>query len=124
MAINYSQAVKDARMTAVRDTLGIGGAGLIRIGTSGMNNTLAEITLDTVSGTVVTGVLTFSGFPKSDISADNTGTAAEAIMINGNGDTVVSGLTVNTSGADVNLDSVALTAGQTVTLNSAAITHF
>jgi len=124
MAVTYSAATKDARMTAVRDEIDSGGAGKIVIGTTGLASVLAEIPLDATSGTITAGVLTFSSFPKSDTSADNTGTAAEAKIVNGSAADVVTTLTVATSGADVNLDSTSITAGQTVTLNSATITHF
>jgi len=89
-----------------------------------MGTVLAVFTLnDPCAGAAAGGVLTFSGFPKSDTSADNTGTAASAVIKDSNGTTVISGLTVATSSADIVLDSVSFTAGQTVTLNSATITH-
>lgn len=70
------------------------------------------------------GVLTFSGFPRSDTSADATGTAAAArIRTSSGGTDIITGLTVGTSGADINLDSVSITSGQTVTISSATITH-
>jgi hypothetical protein len=70
------------------------------------------------------GVLTFSGFPRSDTSADNTGTAAAARIRTASGGTdIVTGLTVGVSASDINLDSTSITAGQTVTINSATITH-
>ncbi len=122
MAVVYSVAAKNARLQAVVTT--IGGTGVLEIGTTGMASILASIPLDAVSGTVANAVLTFAGFPKSDTTADASGTAAEArIRTATGGQTVISGLTVATSGADIVLDSVTITAGQTITLNSAAITH-
>lgn len=124
MAVNYTTAVKNARMTAVRDQIDGGpAAGVLQIGTAGMAAVLAEFTLDDPCGTVASGVLTFSGFPKSDTSANNTGTAAAARIRDSVGTDVVTGLTVGTSGADIVLDSVSITAGQTVTINSATLTH-
>lgn len=127
MAVTYSTAVKTARMTAVRDQIDAGGAaGRIEIGTSGMGTILATITLGysgASTGTISGAVLTLAGFPRSDTSADNTGTAAEARIRTSAGVDVVTGLTVGTSGTDVILDSTSITAGQTVTLNSATITH-
>ena len=111
-------------MTAVRDQIdGGSGAGVLQIGTTGMASILAEITLDDPSGTISGGVLSFSGFPKSDTSANNTGTAAAARIRDSSGTDVITGLTVGTSGTDIILDSVSITAGQSVTINSAAITH-
>jgi hypothetical protein len=124
MAVTYTTAVKNARMTAVRDQIdGGSGAGVLQIGTTGMASILAEITLDDPSGTISGGVLSLSGFPKSDTSANNTGTAAAARIRDSSGTDVITGLTVGTSGTDIILDSVSITAGQTVTINSAAITH-
>jgi hypothetical protein len=46
------------------------------------------------------GVLTLSGFPRSDTSADATGTAAAARIRTATGGTdIITGLTVGTSGA-------------------------
>lgn len=124
MAVTYTTAVKTARMTAVRDQIDLGaGAGVLQIGTSGMATVLAEFTLNDPSGTISNGVLTLSGFPKSDTSANASGTAAAARIRDSNATDVVTGLTVGTSGTDIILDSVSITSGQTVTLNSATITH-
>lgn len=123
MAITYSTAVKTARMTAVRDQIdGGAGAGKIKIRDSG-NVVLATITLGDPSGTVTNDVLTLSGFPRSDTSADAAGTAANAIITDSSDVTVVSGLTVGTSASDIILDNLNIALGQTVTLNSATITH-
>lgn len=124
MAVTYTTAVKTARMTAVRDQIdGGAGAGVLQIGTAGMASVLAEFTLNDPSGTVSGAVLTLSGFPKSDTSANNTGTAAAARIRDSSGTDVITGLTVGTSGTDIVLDTVSITAGQTVTINSATITH-
>lgn len=121
MAVTYTTAVKNARLDAV--VTAIGAAGKIEICSAAYAAILATITLGGTAGTSSGGVLTFSGFPISDTSADNTGTAAVArIRTSGNTD-IVTGLTVGLSGSDVNLDSLSITAGQTVTLTSAAITH-
>jgi hypothetical protein len=121
MAVTYTNAVKQARLTAV--VTQIGSAGKLEIGTSGMASVLATITLDSTAGTAADGLLTFSGFPKSDTNAAGTGVAAAArIRTSGNTD-IVTGLTVGTSGADIILDNTSINAGQTVTLSSATITH-
>jgi hypothetical protein len=124
MAVVYSNTVKDLRMTQVINSIdGGAGAGYIEIGTTGMVSVLATITLADPSGTTTNGVLTLSGFPRSDTTADATGTAAEARIRDSNAVNIVTGLTVGTSGANINLSSLAITAGDTVTLNSAVITH-
>ena len=122
MAVTYTTAVKNARLNAV--ITAIGTTGVLEIGTAGMATVLATINLANPAGTSASGVLTFSGFPRSDTSADNTGTAAAARIRTASGGTdIVTGLTVGTSGADIILDSVSITQGQQVTINSASITH-
>jgi hypothetical protein len=124
MAIIYTTAVKNARLDAVVAQIDAGaGAGVLQIGTTGMASILAEITLNDPSGTSSGGVLTFSGFPKSDTSANNSGTAAAARIRDSNGVDIITGLSVGITASDINLDSVSITSGQTVTITSATITH-
>lgn len=124
MAVVYTTAVKNARLDAVISQ--IGSTGVLEIGTTSMASVLATISLNSTAGTTSGGVLTFSGFPKSDTAADATGTAAAArIRTSSGGTDIVTGLTVTLSGGggDIILDSLSITAGQTVTINSATITH-
>jgi hypothetical protein len=125
MAVTYASGLKDTRMTSVITAIDAGGAaGKLEIGTTGMASILATITLNyNPAGTVTTGALTLSGFPKSDTSADNTGTAAAArIRTSANSD-VITGLTVGTAATDVIIDNTSINSGQTVTINSVVITH-
>lgn len=131
MPVTYSAAAKTARMTAVRDQIDAGGAaGRLEILNSG-GTVLATIALgySGASTGAVSGsgpvVLTLAGFPRSDTSADATGTASAARIRTSAGADVITGLTVGLSGsgADVILDSTSITAGQTVTINSATFTH-
>lgn len=123
MAVTYTTAVKNARLDAV--TTAIGTTGVLEIGTTAMASILATIALGNPAAAAASGgVLTLSGFPRSDTSADNTGTAAAARIRTASGGTdILTGLTVGLSGSDINLDSLSITTGQTVTLNSATITH-
>lgn len=123
MAVTYTTAVKNARLDAV--TTAIGTTGVLEIGTTGMASVLATIALgNPAAAGASSGVLTLSGFPRSDTSADNTGTAAAARIRTATGGTdIITGLTVGTSATDIVLDSTSITTGQTVTINSAAITH-
>jgi hypothetical protein len=124
MAVTYSTAVKNARLLAVRDQIDAGsGPGVLQIGTAGMATVLADITLSDPSATAASGILTFSGFPKSDSSANATGVAAAARIRDSAGTDVITGLTVGTSGTDIILDNTSINAGQTITINSATITH-
>jgi hypothetical protein len=123
MSVTYTTAVKNARLDAV--TTAIGTTGVLEIGTSAMGTVLATINLGNPAAAAASGgVLTFSGFPRSDTSADNTGTAAAGRIRTASGGTdIITGLTVGTSGTDIILDSTSITSGQTVTINSATITH-
>jgi hypothetical protein len=123
MAVTYTTAVKNARLDAV--TAAIGTTGVLEIGTTSMASILATISLNNPAAAAASGaVLTLSGFPKSDNSADNSGDAAAARIRTASGGTdIITGLTVGLSGSDINLDSLSITAGQTVTINSATITH-
>jgi len=124
MAVVYTNAVKIARMAAVVSQAG--STAVLEIGTSAMGSVLATIALgNPIAGAATgAGVLTLSGFPRSDTSADASGTAAAARIRTASGGTdIITGLTVGTSGTDIVLDSVSITAGQTVTINSAVITH-
>lgn len=124
MAVTYTNAVKIARMGAV--TTAAGATAVLEIGTTAMGTVLATIALgNPIAGAATgAGVLSLSGFPRSDTSADATGTAAAARIRTATGGTdIITGLTVGLSGSDINLDSLSITAGQTVTITSAVITH-
>lgn len=121
MAVTYTTALKNTRLDAV--VTAIGASGKLEIGTAGMASVLATITLEATAGTTSGGVLTFSSFPKTDTSADNTGTAAAARIRTAADADVITGLTVGTSGTDIVLDSVSITSGQPVVISSASITH-
>lgn len=121
MAVTYNTTLKNTRLTAV--VTAIGASGKIEIGTAGMASVLATITLGNPAGTVAGGVLTFSGFPRSD-PADAVGTAEEARIRDGSNNDIVTGLTVGTTGGNnIVLDTVSILLGQTVRLASATITH-
>jgi hypothetical protein len=124
MSIIYSTAVKNTRLSAVVSAIDAGGgAGKLEIGTTGMATVLATITLSATSGTVSGGVLTFSELPKFDVSADNTGTAAEARIRTYANTTIASGLTVGLTNSDIIIDDVNIIQGQVVNCASATITH-
>lgn len=122
MAVTYTTAVKNARLDAV--TTAAGTTAVLEIGTTGMASILATISLaNPIAPAASGGVLTLT-MPRSDTSADATGTAAAArIRTATAGTDIITGLTVGTSAADIILDSVSITAGQTVTINSGTITH-
>jgi hypothetical protein len=124
MAVNYATALKGTRMQAVLDAIDINASpAFLEICSAAYASVLATITLADPSFTRSGAVLTMAGVPKSDTSADNTGTAAIARIKDGGGNVIVDGLTVGTSGTDIVLSATALIAGQTVTLTAGTITH-
>ena len=128
MSVNYSTAVKTARMLAVRDQIDAGGAaGRLEICSASYASILATITLGysgSSTGTVSGDTLTLAGFPRSATAA-STGTAVIARIRTSAGVDVITGLTVGLtgSGSDIIMDSTSITSGQTVTINSATIQH-
>lgn len=124
MAVTYTTAAKNARLQAVADLIDAGTAGKLKIGTAGMATVLATFTLADPCGSVAAGVLTFDFDPDiSDVSADNTGTAAAAIITDSADTTVVSGLTVGTAATDIILNNTSIATGQQVDLTTGTITH-
>jgi len=114
MAVIYTNAVKTARMTAVRDQIDAGsGPGVIQLGTSGMGSVLADVTLNDPSGTISGDILTLSGFPKSDTSANATGKALSARIRDSNSTDCITGLDVglNSTAAPAWAGSTVYTAG-------------
>lgn len=124
MPVNYSTTVKSNRMTQVVNAIdGGAGNGILKIGTTGMASTLVSVTLAKPCGTVSSGVLTFSGLPKTG-TASGSGTAAAAQITDSAGTVVVDGLTVGTSGTNIIIDNTSITVGQTVSFNATStITH-
>ena len=125
MAVNYSASLKSTRMTAVITAIDAGsGPGTLEICTASYDSILATITLADPSFSESGGVITMLGMPRSDTSADNTGTAAIARIKDSTGTVVISGLTVGTSATDIILNSVSITAAQTVSVTApSTITH-
>jgi len=123
MAVTYSAAAKTARMNAVVAQIDAGsGAGKIKIRNSS-NTVLATIALADPCGTVSGSVLTFSSMPRTDSSADASGTADNAIITDSDDTIIISGLTVGLSASDVILDSLSITGGQSVSISSMTLTH-
>lgn len=123
MAVNYSTAVKNARLQAVITALGT--AGTLVIGTSalaGATGVLATIPLQNPAATVNNGVLTLAGLPLT-ANASATGTAARAELRDSAGTVVCTGLTVGTSGTDIIINATAVSNGQTVQVTAGTITH-
>jgi hypothetical protein len=124
VAVNYNSALKSVRMTAVITAVDAGsGPGTLEICTASYASVLATVTLADPSFTESGGVITMAGVPRSDTSADNTGTAAVARVKDSTGTVVISGLIVGAGTGDIQLNSVSIAAGQTVTITAGTITH-
>lgn len=122
------QAMGDALV----DRIDTGGAGTIQIrsgtrpvdGDAAATGTLlATLTFSATAfgATSSAGVATASAIT-SDSSADNTGTATWARVLNGSAAPVMD-LSVGTSAAEVILDSVSIVAGGTVSITSMTVTQ-
>lgn len=125
MAVSYSAALKSARMAAVIAAIDAGaGPGTLEICSAAYAAVLATIALADPSFIESGGVITMAGVPRSDSSADNTGTAALARIKDSNGNVVVSGLTVDSlATGDIQLNSIVIVAGQAVTITAGTIIH-
>ena len=126
MAVTYTTAVKNARMTATLGEIDGGvasGGGTLEIGTTGMAAVLVTFTLTDPAGTVTGDTLNFDFDPDLNASASGNGTASAARIKDSDGTNVITGMTVGTTGTDVVLDSISLTSGQSVTLTLGSIQH-
>jgi hypothetical protein len=124
MSVVYRASLKATRMQSVLDDIDNNAAAAhLKIQTAGGGTLLANITLAKPSFSRAAAVLTLLGVPISDLSADATGTAAEATIEDGAGNVIVSGLTVGTSGANLIFNSVAFQVNQEIRLDSGTITH-
>jgi hypothetical protein len=122
MAVSYNAALKASRMNAVIAAIDAQTPpGYMEVVTSG-SILLFTITLQKPSFSQSGGVITLLGVPLS-ATAVATGTAAAAVIKDGSGNVVVSGLTVGTVGTDVIINSTSVTLGQAVSCSSGTITH-
>lgn len=130
MAVGLATAVRNSRLNAIRDAVDAGvSTGKLRIydgtrpATGGTVTTLlAELAFtDPSAPNAAGGVLTFSAIA-SDVSADATGTATWARIVDSAG-TFVLDCSVGTSGADINLNTTAIQIGALVQVTSATITE-
>ena len=124
MAVNYNATLKNTRMQAVINAIDAGaGPGNLEICSAAYASVLATIPLLKPSFSLAAGVVTMLGVPRSDVSADATGTAALARIKDSAGTVVTDGLTVGVGTGEVQLNSTAIVAGQTVTLNLTVTAH-
>jgi len=131
MALQYSTAVRNAKLDAVETSIGTSAVLRLRTGSPPANCATAD------SGTVLAtlnlptdwmnaasgGVKTLNG-TWQDTSADATGTAGHWRLYASDGTTcgAQGTITVTGGGGDMTLDSVSITAGQQVTITSFSLT--
>lgn len=124
MAVTYTNAIKDARMTAVLTAIDAQTAhATLEICTAAYATVLSTITLGKPSFSEASQALTLLGVPLSDSNAANTGTAAVARIKDGVGTTQITGLTVGAGSGDIQLGSVAISSGEVVQITSGVINH-
>ena len=125
MPVNYSITAINDRLAGVVTAIDDSGNGILQILAGA--TVLSTIPFANPCGTVNGGILSFS-VPLLDPSAANTGLATSAVVKDGAGVVMISGLTVGIplSGADIvlsnGLNNTLITTGQTVELLSAQIT--
>lgn len=128
--INYTDAVRNARMDAI--TTAVGNAGLLQIYDGaqptdadtavGAQNKLAELTCGSpFAAGASNGVLT-AGAITTDSSANASGTAAWFRLTTSGGTGVLDG-TVGTSSSDLILNTVSIVSGGPVAVSSWVLTH-
>jgi hypothetical protein len=125
MAVSYSIALKNLRMSAVGVMIdGTDGPGRFEMGPAGMGTILVARTLGvpSVSGSATAGVITFAGFPLT-ATAQSVGTLGAARLVTSAGTNVVSSLSVSTGNAEVIVDNTSVVTSQLVVISSITITH-
>lgn len=127
MTVEYTVALRNARMTLVQQTIDAAGThGWIRL-TDGGTNVLSNVPLaNPPCGSIANGVLTFVGMPLIDQSAALSGTAIAAIVYDGNNNVVISQLTVGPPGGltDIVLSPTnTIVATQALSITAASITE-
>ena len=130
MTVRIDNVVRNSRVDAIRIAIDAGATGgLLRIyagskptkGATPAGLLLAEIVLADPCGTSTGGVLTITT-PRTDTSANNTGTAAFFYLTDSTGAFVCDG-DCATSGSDLNLTTLSIVATQPVEITSLTITE-
>jgi hypothetical protein len=129
MAMSYAAVLKSTRMQAVISAIDVAAtAGILQIWSGDSTGILlASLLLNKPSFTESGGVITLAGVPKTATAAAD-GTAAVAMIKDGNGNVVVDELSVGIAGyifdtPNIVIDTLSIVSGQTVTLSGGTITH-
>jgi len=129
LALQYSVAVRNARLDAIESTIGT--SAIMRIRTGSVPATCATTDAGTVVATLnlpsdwmaaaSSGTKAMSG-TWQDTSADATGTAAHFRIYDSAGTTCHMQGTVGTSGTDLIVDSTSFTSGQSFSITAFTLT--
>lgn len=125
MAVTYSTALKNKRMSAVGVLIdGTDGLGRLELGPAGMGSVAVTVTLanPSVSGSATAGAIVFAGFPKTG-TAVGVATLGAARFVDSAGTVIISGLSVSAANAEVTVDNTSVVTGQLVVISSITITH-
>lgn len=125
MPLNYSTAVKNARLQTTVDLIGT--AGKLVIGTdalAGAVGVLAEVPFSNPAFNVADGAMSVNSLPRTT-DAVGTGVAAKVEFRDNAGTVIADGLTIGLpeSGAEVILNALEISTGQTVQITIGTITH-
>ena len=129
MALQYSEAVVNAKLDALETTIGTGailkirtGAAPANLATADSGSVLATLTLPSDWLAAATGGAKAKAGTWQDTSADDSGTAQHFRIYASDGTTKHIQGSVGVSATDMIVDSVSFTAGQSFTVSSFTIT--
>jgi hypothetical protein len=130
MALQFSTAVRNARLDAIETAIGVSAVLKIRTGaapadcaTADSGTVLATLSLPSDWMAGASGGSKAKSGTWQDASADATGTAAHFQLYASDGTTCHAQGTVGTSGADMIVDNTSLNAGQSFTVNTFTLTE-
>jgi hypothetical protein len=129
VAVRIADTIRNSRVDAIRAAVDAGASGgFLRIysgskptkGATPAGLLLADILLADPCGSSTGGVLTITT-PRTDTSANNSGTASFFYLVDSTGAFVCDGDVAN-SGSDLNVTTTTIVAGQPVEITSLTIT--
>jgi len=128
MALQFSDAVRNARLDAIETAIGASAVLKIRTGaapatcaTADSGTVLATLSLPSDWMAPASGASKAKSGTWQDASADATGTAAHFRLYASDGTTCHAQGTVGTSGTDMIVDNTSLNSGQSFTINTFTI---
>lgn len=122
MGIRYRMSLKNQRLQAVINDIGV--QGFLEVGTEGMAETLLRVALNTPAFSLpIDGQMDLNGVPLMAV-ADASGRAAEAQIVNSAGEVIMSGMSAGAGpGHLLQIDNAKLFAGDPVFIKSGSIAH-